>query len=937
MRGEHTNPIVSSMRHLQDELAWTLAGLLLLTAEAQVPQRINYQGGVAVGGAAYHGVGYFKFAFISPDASVTLWSNDGTSQGGAEPDEGISLVVYRGAYEVALGDPALPHMQPVPAEVFTHPDVHLRVWFSSDNQSYEPVEPDTPISAVGYALVAATVPDRAITSSKLAPNAVTALNLAPGSVGPAQLAANAAALNLRAGGGLVLSDQAAPSNLLAAGFTRLGQVQVESDQWSAFTPFTLTPRTAAVGVWTGRYFLVWGGKDATWFADGALYDPTAETWKPIASCPNPVPTGGAKGLWTGGELLVFGDVAGQHRRYSLAADEWRAISSEKAPNSVVSAGKVVVWTGREVLIWGGPTSGHRYDPDTDQWRLMSATNLARPTEGYTGVWTGSELVIWGSRNGAIAGLRYRPETDTWTTMSVAGAPKARLYHTLVCSGPEVIVWGGRTATTTTAPPLGTGGIYNLGNDTWRPMSTNGALARSQHVACWTGTEMLVWGGLVPDATQPGVGVQYPSEGARYNPKADSWQAISRQGLPGNLPGATILWTGKDLYVWGGGETYTGISQRPVSNAGWRYRPATDAWAPLACPPVGRSGGSAVWTGREFIIWGGSSNTVGMSYFGMNSGAKLNPATGRWYPVSTLNAPSPRWSHGAVWTGREMIVWGGEGLDANGRMSQNGTLNTGGRYDPLGDVWRPMDTNGAPSPRSGHSMTWTGTELLVFGGRTQRSDAWGRSVTNTGGRYQPQTDSWSTLAVSQAPSPRQSHAAAWTGTELIIWGGLGSSALNTPALLGSGARYNHVLNTWTTMAGLAAGATGVVASVWADPSFIVWNVNTGNGARYLPAADRWEPIATGGPRSVSASAAAVWTGSEMLVWGAPILNSGSRYNPRTDVWSPMTTVSAPKLAWTPPGAWAGDSLLLFGGTGVPTRSNVTFRYALTRPLYLFGGQ
>src|SRR6516165_291305 len=46
----------------------------------------------------------------------------------------------------------------------------------------------------------------------------------------------------------------------------------------------------------------------------------------------------------------------------------------------------------------------------------------------------------------------------------------------------------------------------------------------------------------------------------------------------------------------------------------------------------------------------------------------------WTATSTTNAPSARTLHTAVWTGSEMIVWGG--TDGQGNF-----LNTGGRYDP----------------------------------------------------------------------------------------------------------------------------------------------------------------------------------------------------------------------------------------------------------------
>lgn len=46
--------------------------------------------------------------------------------------------------------------------------------------------------------------------------------------------------------------------------------------------------------------------------------------------------------------------------------------------------------------------------------------------------------------------------------------------------------------------------------------------------------------------------------------------------------------------------------------------------------------------------------------------------GRWESITTKGAPSARYGHTAVWTGKEMIVWGGEG---------DNYLNTGARYKP----------------------------------------------------------------------------------------------------------------------------------------------------------------------------------------------------------------------------------------------------------------
>jgi len=73
----------------------------------------------------------------------------------------------------------------------------------------------------------------------------------------------------------------------------------------------------------------------------------------------------------------------------------------------------------------------------------------------------------------------------------------------------------------------------------------------------------------------------------------------------------------------------------------------------------------------------------------------------------------------VWTGTELIVWGGYG---------DTYLNTGGRYDPATDTWVATTVSGAPSARRQHTAVWTGRELIVWAGRNESS------LFNTGGRY-----------------------------------------------------------------------------------------------------------------------------------------------------------------------------------------------------------
>lgn len=87
----------------------------------------------------------------------TYWCNDGTSVAGGEPVSSVMIPVSQGLYSVLLGDATLLNMNPIPSSVFSHSDVHLRVWFSDGENGTELLEPDMRIASAGYAMVAGEV------------------------------------------------------------------------------------------------------------------------------------------------------------------------------------------------------------------------------------------------------------------------------------------------------------------------------------------------------------------------------------------------------------------------------------------------------------------------------------------------------------------------------------------------------------------------------------------------------------------------------------------------------------------------------------------------------------------------------------------------------------------------------------------------------------
>jgi N-acetylneuraminic acid mutarotase len=227
-----------------------------------------------------------------------------------------------------------------------------------------------------------------------------------------------------------------------------------------------------------------------------------------------------------------------------------------------------------------------------------------------------------------------------------------------------------------------------------------------------------------------------------------------------------------------------------------------------------------------------------------------------------------------------------------------------------DAWKTMSNAGAPSgPRTGATAVWTGTEMIVWGGFTNRPEA-------TGGRYDPATNSWSSVSTSVAPKARQDHVAVWTGSEMIVWGG--SDGANS---LVSGGRYDPATDTWTSMS--LSGAPLLAAdprAVWTGTELIVWPsqiLSTEVGGRYDPKTDTWKKMATAGAPTLQYSSA-VWTGTAMIVWGGYIDNAcesaaGAIYDPSTDTWRPTTTTGAPHPRSNHSAVWTGTQMIVWGGT------------------------
>ncbi len=363
--------------------------------------------------------------------------------------------------------------------------------------------------------------------------------------------------------------------------------------WRKLPTAPLRSRHGASAVWTGREMIVWGGawragNASIWLDDGAAYDPAGDKWRRIANSP-------------------------------------------LEPRSDA----VIAWTGKAVLIWGGQKQGSEtgfgdewddgalYDPAKGTWKPMADWPLSH-RYGTRAVWTGTRLVVWGGASAEAGedpppladGAAFDPGDDKWTKMP-AGPLAGRIAPLGAARGNDALLaWGPGPAEDGKRVALSDSAVYDPEHKQWSPAA---AVPPPPNDA-WC----LDPPGCV--GVDTGKRVVFAGQGLAWDPAANRWAPIA----PGPyadpyLGGKATAWTGSRVMLWGGGNARGPADAPPASvNAGGAaYDPAADRWEPLpAAPLTPRAGASAVWTGREFIVWGGEADEAHRAQF--DDGAALTP-------------------------------------------------------------------------------------------------------------------------------------------------------------------------------------------------------------------------------------------------------------------------------------------------------------------------
>lgn len=346
---------------------------------------------------------------------------------------------------------------------------------------------------------------------------------------------------------------------------------------------------------------------------------------------------------------------------------------------------------------------------------------------------------------------------------------------------------------------------------------------------------------------------------------------------------------------------------------WSACAAPKGWDTMADPPgsfLGRRQHTAVWNSADgsMIVYGGYGSCSG-TY--CSDAASYKPSTDAW---TSLPSPalSGRYQHTAVWTGTEMIVWGGTGSTSY--------MADGARFNPTSGTWTTL-----PAPPSGfvgryaHTAVWTGTEMVIFGG-------YSGSYLATGAAYKPSTNTWRTIPSVGAPTGRYYHTAAYVGGKMFIYGGYGSC---TGTYCADAFSYDPAADTWTTLAAppitgryyhtaTLSGATGNLVTFWGGTGSASY---AGDGATFDPSTTSWTAISSADTVVLYGKRynhAAWFGGGKFYVWGGygstSYIPTGGIYNPATSTWTAMPDSGAPSGRYNHTAVWTGSEAIVWGGYG-----------------------
>lgn len=333
-----------------------------------------------------------------------------------------------------------------------------------------------------------------------------------------------------------------------------GATPTDFGTWNEMAEAPISARAYPVSAWTGEEALFWAGSSLDRgfaYTDAVAYDPDAGVWRTTS-----VPGWGHPGLrGTTFDGELFAVAKGGGARFDFETGQWTSL-----PEVDDSMFFTAVVAGEDA-VWGlGPTLGDlegqpdlaivRYDADGDVWRpaplfpgtedTASVIDSIRDIDVPV-VWTGDDIVVWDRETG----LAFDPDEQTWTVLPELAPPSggeiASSRAVPDADGLTVVAEIVDDGVTTTGiahlsqgqwswkavgiPPVDLDTSTVAAADSWIVLLPAGNPPITVHMrsgawdehpdapthgaqgpgTVWTGTQLIVWGGLHQDTTSSSAG------------------------------------------------------------------------------------------------------------------------------------------------------------------------------------------------------------------------------------------------------------------------------------------------------------------------------------------------------------------------------------------------------------------------------------------------
>jgi hypothetical protein len=376
-----------------------------------------------------------------------------------------------------------------------------------------------------------------------------------------------------------------------------------------------------------------------------------------------------------------------------------------------------------------------------------ATKLAQERQlngvlvpGFDGavIWTGAEIVI----SDGMHSLAMNPEKNTWRRLAANPAAKGVAQPKLLVFGDGKVLavyWSGEhdlelpVVKGVTYPqwPAGTKvrlcfDLYDTKADAWRRLA---ALDRADF----------------KDSRGE------PIEDFTWTPEAD----IKVTSFPLSIVGLVPVPGGAVVFIFPNSAYGTNMGFQVLESGRVSRISQKDA------PPHGARDVAVYSRGAQVLYY----------FYAMvdhNEWAVWDQGTDTWSKSQSIGR---RYSFGSCSSGDEVYIFGGAESSAFGWIKRDGAI-----YSFKDNKWRDMPMENGPHGRRDFTMCWTGKEVLVWGGQTLGEVAPGREVGaanapwNAVFAFSPTEGKWRVLTGKDAPPARAYSQSVWTGKEMIIVGG-----------------------------------------------------------------------------------------------------------------------------------------------------------------------